>query len=676
MANRYWVSGGTGNWNSTTNWSTTSGGLSGATVPSIGIAGDDVFFDNVSGVGTATVNTTGLGCKSINLTSFSGTLGMTNTLQVWGNVTIGAGMVTTQITGAGSFTITANSTFDILSGFKIPNISMNTTLGGVAVTITLVRDTTITNFTGTFGSFVFRINRTSAGNGDNLFIEGNFVHNGGNALGGTATLNFISSGSSTLSNNINTENNVVFNATGSYTGSLYKFGGTLVRTAGNVSLVDLTIYTTTITSNGAIWRNVVSPAINTPASTITTNDDLICTGVFSQFSSFGVTWVHNGGSAVRMRGTVAQITSINLSIIFDGSQNCTINSGNQMVGITLTMNPFPGCQLTITSLGGLFADIFNSTITYLDTNGGPTPRSTGPVYARTGNTFNTSPSSTKFIIWNSVDCRYTAPWTLTSDFHVSGTTNTSGGGSLSLSTSNGSKYYMGGTSLNDGGLSGTATVVFYYTGNWAAGSISNNLVISSNTGQTYTITSLTKGGVGSTITYTAGGGTINTTSGTLFPTTNITMATSGVLWGNITTSSGIILTLNQLLSISNNLTFNGSVTFSGSSGWNCSNLLCPTAGSVITLLTGNTYTTTTNVNMLGSSASPITMISSNPTTARATWTLNQGATQSMVYVNGRAIDSSLGQTVWTFGGNITTALVPLNWNVGARPAAYGYIIFN
>ena len=53
MANRYWVSGGTGNWNSTTNWSTTSGGLSGATVPSIGVAGDDVFFDNVSGVGTA-----------------------------------------------------------------------------------------------------------------------------------------------------------------------------------------------------------------------------------------------------------------------------------------------------------------------------------------------------------------------------------------------------------------------------------------------------------------------------------------------------------------------------------------------------------------------------------------------------------------------------------------------
>lgn len=54
MANRYWV-GGAGNWSSTTKWSTSSGGASGASVP---IATDDAIFDaNSGGKFTATVDT-------------------------------------------------------------------------------------------------------------------------------------------------------------------------------------------------------------------------------------------------------------------------------------------------------------------------------------------------------------------------------------------------------------------------------------------------------------------------------------------------------------------------------------------------------------------------------------------------------------------------------------------
>lgn len=54
MAARYWV-GGTGNWNDINHWSTTSGGIGGASVPTMD---DDVIFDNNSGTGTITVNTT------------------------------------------------------------------------------------------------------------------------------------------------------------------------------------------------------------------------------------------------------------------------------------------------------------------------------------------------------------------------------------------------------------------------------------------------------------------------------------------------------------------------------------------------------------------------------------------------------------------------------------------
>ena len=54
MASRYWV-GGTGNWSSTTSWSLTSGGTSGAAVPT---SADDAIFDlNSGGKFTATVDT-------------------------------------------------------------------------------------------------------------------------------------------------------------------------------------------------------------------------------------------------------------------------------------------------------------------------------------------------------------------------------------------------------------------------------------------------------------------------------------------------------------------------------------------------------------------------------------------------------------------------------------------
>lgn len=56
MANRYWV-GGSGTWNSsnTANWSTSSGGSGGASVPS---QSDTVYFDNNSGGGTVTIGST------------------------------------------------------------------------------------------------------------------------------------------------------------------------------------------------------------------------------------------------------------------------------------------------------------------------------------------------------------------------------------------------------------------------------------------------------------------------------------------------------------------------------------------------------------------------------------------------------------------------------------------
>jgi hypothetical protein len=91
MANRYWV-GGAGTWNtsSTTNWSTASGGASGASVPT---AADSVFFDQA---GTYTVTCTGnLLCLDITVSAGTVTFadGSFPTFTISGSMSLLAGTV-------------------------------------------------------------------------------------------------------------------------------------------------------------------------------------------------------------------------------------------------------------------------------------------------------------------------------------------------------------------------------------------------------------------------------------------------------------------------------------------------------------------------------------------------------------------------------------------------------
>ena len=86
MADRYWV-GGSGTWNttSTTNWSTASGGGSGASVPTVS---DNVIFDQA---GTYTVTMTGaLACLDITVSAGTVTFatGTSPTLNIRGSMTL------------------------------------------------------------------------------------------------------------------------------------------------------------------------------------------------------------------------------------------------------------------------------------------------------------------------------------------------------------------------------------------------------------------------------------------------------------------------------------------------------------------------------------------------------------------------------------------------------------
>lgn len=101
MAARYWVLG-TGSWDAvtTTNWSTTSGGSGGASVPG---TSDAVIFDSNSGGGTTTI-TADQSVASITWTSFAGTLD-TNGFTLTISGTFNLGTTTTRVLTLGSSTI-------------------------------------------------------------------------------------------------------------------------------------------------------------------------------------------------------------------------------------------------------------------------------------------------------------------------------------------------------------------------------------------------------------------------------------------------------------------------------------------------------------------------------------------------------------------------------------------
>jgi len=125
------------------------------------------------------------------------------------------------------------------------------------------------------------------------------------------------------------------------------------------------------------------------------------------------------------------------------------------------------------------------------------------------------------------------------------------------------------------------------------------------------------------------------------------------------------------LTILGTLALSGTTAFTGTAGWTCGTLSLTAAGAfTITLQNSVTYTTTTAVSLTGGTNAARYIMTSNSGTVRAIWTLENGATQTLTYVNGTRIDSSLGQKVYTFGGTISTTPVgaeTLNWSLLTAP---------
>ncbi len=159
-ANRFWVGFLPGNWSSTLNWSASSGGLGGSSVPA---AGDNVFFDGGASPlfldnGNCTIDV------PVSVTSITVTAGYTSTISQGAN--------TISVSGAASF---GSGTF---------------TGGSAKITITGVFTLSGTSFTSTSATLELDNNT--------LFTSGTFTHNNGtvfyNGAGSqTITISFATS---------------------------------------------------------------------------------------------------------------------------------------------------------------------------------------------------------------------------------------------------------------------------------------------------------------------------------------------------------------------------------------------------------------------------------------------------------------------------------------------------
>jgi hypothetical protein len=415
----------------------------------------------------------------------------------------------------------------------------------------------------------------------------------------------------------------------------------------------------TITSNSGIWP--LNFIVNNVGATITLADDMRVAG----------SWLGSGGGTVTLAGAFTLFIGTNITtnnslaspitnVVMNGSGTYSGNNAynleiNTTGSITITGSVTFTRRFIITAAGSITMTAANVSIV-----GGTTVNLGG----RTIGTLSFT---------NSVGTT-----TISTDIYCTSFAGLGGGHVV-----NGpGRIYVNGPYL---GHNGGGNVNLELIGSGSFNSfISTNLII--NTSGTYTFTgNVTCSGIVALI--------ITHSQGTINPQTFLFQNNVSTLTFNINATgfnlydwtlpnTGLVhtMTINSssgnVLNILSNLTIlsTSNVTFAGNTGWICGGFICSVAAITITLQQAVTYRTRTGVSITGGTAGVrVTMTSSGA--SNAIWTLDFGATQSLIYVNGTRIDSSGGQTVWSFGVSAANVSTSINWNPGVplRTVAYTFV---
>lgn len=550
MANRYFLNIGV-NWGDTANWSDTSGGTGGFSVPT---NADDVFFDANSG--NCTVNVASV-AKSVNFTGYTNTITMTSTLTVSGSVTLVAAMT---IAGASGLTINATGTFTS-NGKTWPNAL---TFSGT-ITITLADNLTIGGLLTVSALGSVTINGAFSVN-----CAGGITLN--DILSGNSTLNITGgtwSGTNSLRINTNINGNVTISGNVRYdTGTLTYLGGS-VTTTGSTLAIRLSA---TLNTSGINWNNLqIVFTVSNITVTLLSNLDIsglltISTAIATVNGAFNI----NCSGGITLGESLAGSSTLNL---LGGTWSTT--SANGIVRINTNING------NITISGNVYYN--TGTLTY-----------TSGTVTTTGSTLQITNSATlniSGINLNNLHIGYTI--TLLSDLNVYGQFVTSFSSVTLNGTFNINCY--NGMNISSAIIKGTGNQVLnLYGGTWSAGN-SNAIIVSIplNLNGNITVSGIVYYR-NATITYISG--TITTTGSTLDigqGLANTTpLDTSGMVWNNVTMNGGSAtllsnLNINGLISIpANSFSVNGAFNINCNGGLNITNLL---SGSATLNLTGGTW---------------------------------------------------------------------------------------
>ena len=408
----------------------------------------------------------------------------------------------------------------------------------------------------------------------------------------------------------------------------------------------------TITSNLGTWPLNYSIS-NVASITITLADNMI---VFGSYSVSGGSRIINGFS-------LFVGTNLTSSAAHSGTTNFIMNGSGTYTGTGV-------CNLEIDTSGTIivtgtvvftrrFIVAITGTVTMTTANVSIQNATTIDINGKTvGNLSHSFSISGTIVYLSDVYC---------ANFSIGNGTNIYNGPGQIYASGN---YVFGGTS------SGSLIVNLIGTGTIGTGTMGLSCAIASS--GTYTLgATLT---LGTNISFTCTTLTLNAATSTVTINNGVTISTLGINWYNITIPASATITINQLLSITNILSLSGTATFTGTDGWTCNTLSLTAAGAfIITLQNAITYTTTISAQLTGGTNAARYTMTSNSGTIRAIWTLTNGASQAFTYVNGTRIDSSAGQTVYTFGGTISTTPVgseTLNWLLLTPPRTVAYTFVN
>ena len=492
--------------------------------------------------------------------------------------------------------------------------------------------------------------------------------------------------------------------------------GMTIAGTGGIQIRHLNTGTLTLTSNGKTWPNAFSifNVLSTGAfGTVALADNWVVNGTLT-IGSGGYVPVFNGafsitansnfviGTTTSVRSTSGAISTIILGGTGTWSQASTVSS----FGINLNINTAGTITIsTGCSYGGLGTNT-GSSFTY----------TTGTVICQGTFTFVHAQSSIAYTINLNGSSSTSATATsstgvnfnnlnFTSNSGVSQQINITGNvcvvGNISIAStvitkansilSGGNVYLNGGASLTGYFGPGTTPVTYTFqgTGTWTesitltaatnAFGISGNVII--NTSGTITLGSdvgfrvCTATYTNGTVIYAGFGFRVNTCTLAGFSS----LGTLPLLQHTTTSASGpgAFLTINDSTELQiTSLIFQGfaatnSFIHDGTKGWTASTFYFQqTAGvgasnSNLNLTAGNSYRVTSSFIFNARSRFQVGSVMARVGIGTVYFTLDFGAYQNVYFMGALNINSSLGQTIWSRKGTITTTQNWNNWNIPA-----------